>query len=222
MFLTNFADEAVMLPLAVAVGCTLAALGWRRGAVAWSVAIFGTFAVMTVLKMVSIACGPPLFRSPSGHTAAAAVVCGGMAVLLGRGRRQVSVLLAAAGAAVMIGLSRLLLHLHTEPEILVGAVIGIAGALCLRRMAGSPPRAVRMRWVGAVALVVILLFHGLHLNAEPRIHRMAFGVAWALQVCRGEPRHSYATHIPQPERGATALGRGGASAAFSALKPMPG
>ena len=202
MFLTNFADEAVMLPLAVAVGCTLAALGWRRGAVAWSVAIFCTFALMLVLKMVSVACGPPLLRSPSGHTAAAAVVCGGMAVLLGRGHRRVSVLLAAAAAAVLIGLSRLVLHMHTEPEVLVGGVVGIAGALCMRQLAGAPPRALRMRWVGAVALAVLVLFHGLHLNAEPRIHRLAFGMAWALEMCRGAPLENHvklAVAAPPPQ-----------------------
>ena len=86
-FLTNFADEAVVLPLAVGVTIALYALGWRRGALAWAVAVGGTLALMLALKLVEFACGPSLLRAPSGHTAAAAVVCGGLAVMLTQGNR---------------------------------------------------------------------------------------------------------------------------------------
>ena len=42
---------------------------------------------MLALKLVEFACGPSLLRAPSGHTAAAAVVCGGLAVMLTQGNR---------------------------------------------------------------------------------------------------------------------------------------
>jgi membrane-associated phospholipid phosphatase len=186
-FLTNFADEAVILPLVFAIGCTLAALGWRRGALAWVVAVGATLGLMLLFKLLAFACGPPMLRSPSGHTAAAAVVLGGLAVVLGYGRRPRAVLLVAAFAAVLIGVSRLVLSVHTAPEVVLAGIIGTLGALALNRLAGSPPHGLRVRWLAAVALGVVLLFHGWHLNAEPRIHRAALRAAHELHVCRGVP-----------------------------------
>ena len=49
-FLTDFADQAVVLPIVVAVGVALLAQGWRRGAVAWALVVVVTFATMVVLK----------------------------------------------------------------------------------------------------------------------------------------------------------------------------
>lgn len=191
-FLTNFADEAVILPLVFAIGCTLAALGWRRGALAWVVAVGATLGLMLLFKLAAFACGPPMLRSPSGHTAAAAVVVGGLAAALGYGRRSRTVLLAAAFAAVLIGVSRLVLGVHTALEVALAGLIGIAGALALNHLAGSPPHGLRLRWLAAVTLGVVLLFHGWHLNAEPRIHRAALRAAHELHVCRGVPP------IPRP------------------------
>lgn len=184
-FITNFADEAVILPLFVAIACTLAALGWRRGAIAWFAVIGGVFAVVLVLKLFFLACGPPGLRSPSGHTGAAAVVLGGLAVVFGRARHWPSALLTAAFAAALIGASRVILHRHTASEVVVAGVIGMTGAFVLARLAGPPPRGMHTRWLLAVAVVVVVLFHGWHLNAEPRIHWVAMHAARELGVCRG-------------------------------------
>lgn len=173
------------MPLVAAIGLTLAALGWRRGAIAWTAALCATFALMLCLKLVAFACGPPELRSPSGHTAAAAVVLGGLAVVFGRGARSRMVLLAAAGGAVLIGMSRLVLGVHTAPEVVLGGLVGVAGAFALTRLAGPPPRRLRLRWLAAVAILVIVLFHGWRLDAEPRIHLVALDAARALRVCRG-------------------------------------
>ncbi|MEO8713840.1 MAG: phosphatase PAP2 family protein, partial [Acetobacteraceae bacterium] len=180
-FLANFADQAVVLPLAFAIFCALAALSWTRGALAWGAAIGATFALMLALKLAAFACGPPALRSPSGHTAAAAIVLGGLAVVFGRGARGRAVLLAAAAGATLIGLSRLALGVHTAPEVALGGLVGIAGALALSRLAGPPPGRLRLGWLAAVAVSVVVLFHGWHLDAEPRIHLAAY----ALHLCRG-------------------------------------
>ncbi len=184
-FITNFADEAVILPLAFAIACTLAALGWRRGAVAWALTVGATLALLLCLKLVAFACGPPLLRSPSGHTAAAAVALGGLSVVLGHARRSRVVLMAAAGTAILIGASRLALRVHTPPEVVLGGLVGVAGALALDRFAGPAPRTLPLRWLATVSVIVLVLFHGLHLNAEPRIHRLSLHAARDLNVCRG-------------------------------------
>ena len=122
--LTDFADQAVLLPLILAVGTILLALGWGRAARAWAFAVPGTLVAMLVLKIIFLACAPlwpdlPL-RSPSGHVAAAAAVYGSIAWLLGL---RPSWLMAAAAAAV-IGASRLALGVHNPAEVALGAVVG--------------------------------------------------------------------------------------------------
>lgn len=176
-----------MLPLVVAVGCTLAALGWRRGAVAWLGVTAVTLGVAMVMKLTFVACGPPALRTPSGHTAAAAMVLGGLAVVLSRKAGWKRVLLASAAGAAVIGLSRLLLHVHTAPEVLVGGAIGIAGALALAWLAGPAPSRLRLRWLVVVVLAVVAVLHGVRVDAEPRIDRAAFDGARLLGVCRQEP-----------------------------------
>src|SRR5580700_3091621 len=55
-FITDFADQAVILPLVFAIGIALLVQGWRRGAAAWTLAVLATFATMLVLKLVFMAC----------------------------------------------------------------------------------------------------------------------------------------------------------------------
>ena len=179
--LTDFADQAVVLPLIAVVALMLGVLGWRRGALAWLGAVGLSFAAVVVLKLAFATCGPvlglPAPRSPSGHAAAAAVIAGGIAVVAGLGRQQVA---AVAGlAAMLIGTTRVLLGLHTPPEVAVGGALGILGVLGFAVVAGKPP-ALRLRWLFAAIVVVALLLHGQHLNAETSIRAVAFGLA----LCR--------------------------------------
>lgn len=187
-FITDFADQAVILPLVLAIGIALLAQGWRRGAAAWMLAVVATFATMFALKMVFFACsqtfGTVDLRTPSGHVAAAAVVTGGLAALVLR--RHASVLPVAAFAAVVIGLSRLVLGAHSLPEVVLGAAVGLAGAFALSWMAGSPPPGLGLRRIAIIALAVVVVFHGLHLPAEAHIHATALRVAQMLSVCQSK------------------------------------
>lgn len=184
-FLTDFADQAVLLPLVLAVAAALAMQGWRRGAVIWLAVVFATFGVMLALKLAFLACsplfGPAELHSPSGHVAAATVVAGGLAAVLSR--RRVSILPVAALAAVVIGISRLFLGMHSLPEVALGAVVGLAGAAALLTLAGPPPTLKPGRLL-AVMVIVAALFHGMHLPAEAAIRHTAFRAAQMLEVCR--------------------------------------
>jgi membrane-associated phospholipid phosphatase len=183
-FLTDFADEAVVLPLIATIAVALAVQGWRRGAWAWLLTIGASFATVLVLKLIFIDCGPamgvPLLRSPSGHTAAGAVIAGGFAVLVGA--RKPAVALASVLGAVLIGLTRVLLGEHALPEVLVSGAVGVAGALGFALLAGAPPP-LRLRLLFAAVLLVAVLLHGNHLDAEPRIRMFAF----RLPFCQAAP-----------------------------------
>lgn len=199
-YLTDFADQAVLLPLVLAVAIALAAQGWRRGALVWLIVVAATLGATVMFKLMFMACsplfGPMDVHSPSGHVAAAAVVSGGLAAMLSR--QRASILPAALVAAVVIGVSRLVLGMHSFPEVVVGALIGLAGAAALLRFSGPPPR-LRSAPLIAVILVVAGLFHGLHLPAEAAIRHTAFRAAQLIPACQGTPefqRHPVVTPGP--------------------------
>lgn len=187
-YLTDFADQAVIIPLVLAVAVALALQGWRRGAVTWLAVVFATFTATLGFKLMFLACsplfGPMDVHSPSGHVAAATVVTGGLAAMLSR--RRTSILPAALIAASVIGLSRLVLGMHSLPEVIVGALIGLAGAAALMRCAGRPPE-LRIAPLVMVIVSVAALFHGLHLPAEAAIRHTAFRAAQYLPACRETP-----------------------------------
>jgi membrane-associated phospholipid phosphatase len=187
-YLTDFADQAVIVPLVLATAVALALQGWRRGALVWLVVVATTFLAMLALKLMFLACsplfGPMDVHSPSGHVAAATVVAGGLAAMLSR--RRATILPAALLAAIVIGVSRLVLGMHSLPEVVVGALIGLAGAAALLRFSGVPPR-LRVAPLVIVIVVVAAVFHGLHLPAEAAIRHTAFRAAQYIPACRGTP-----------------------------------
>ena len=180
-FLTDFADEAVILPVAATVAALLALLGWWRGASAWAVTVCGVLGTMGLLKMVFIACAGPLaglgIHSPSGHTAASAVTYGGLALLFGRSRLPPLVLAVLPLAiALFIGTTRVVLHAHVPVEALVGGLVGLAGAAVLLPLAGPQPP-LRHWPVAASAIGIMLALHGVRLQAEQAIHTLAL-LSW--------------------------------------------
>lgn len=187
-FITNFADQAVMIPLVCAVAAGLYFGRWRRGALAWAGVIACTWAAMLVLKLTCLACGHLItdgLMSPSGHTAAAAAAYGGICGLLvrwrgGDWRWTVPI---SAGFAVLFGATRLVLHAHTPLEVMIAAVIGVFAATVFVALAGSPPLRMRL-WpvVGAMAAVMLLL-HGFKLPAEAAIKHFVLLRPWPLSAC---------------------------------------
>lgn len=145
-FVTDFADQAVLLPPAATVAAALTLAGWCRGALAWIMVIGGTLALILMLKLASAIFGHVLpvgeLRSPSGHTAIAGTVYGGL--LAGFARRLTGHGRWSLACVVVIGASRLVLDMHTVLDVAVGAVVGTGGAMALNRLAGVPPPTMRL------------------------------------------------------------------------------
>ncbi len=196
-FLTDFADQAVVLPVVLAVALVLAMGGWGRAALLWLGAVGLTFGAVLGLKLGFLACGPVFgpwsIHSPSGHTAAAAMVAGGLAVLLAARRASVWPAAAAVAASVaalaggLIGFSRVTLGFHSVPEVLLGGLIGTAGAMLFARHArrGMGARAFRRPVpLLAIPLLVALLLHGMRLPAEAAIWQVSLGALDFVPACR--------------------------------------
>jgi hypothetical protein len=101
-------------------------------------------------------------------------------------RRRAIVLAFAAGAAIVIAGSRLALGMHSLPEVVLGAVVGLGGAWALLVLAGSPPPGLNVRRIAVVAAAVAVVFHGLHLPAEAHIRSTAWRFAHILAVCQSD------------------------------------
>jgi membrane-associated phospholipid phosphatase len=184
-FLTDFADQAVAIPLILAVALVLAVQGWRRGALLWLTIAGTTFAATLAAKLIFLGCAPVFgslnIHSPSGHTAAATVVAGGLAALFARSRAVV--LPVALVAGTIIGASRVGLNLHSLPEVLTGGAIGLCGAIAMRRYVCPPGRLAIAPALGTIAAITLVL-HGTHLPAETAIRQSASWLAWLVAACR--------------------------------------
>jgi membrane-associated phospholipid phosphatase len=187
--LTDFCDQAVILPLAVILAFTWAASGWRRGTIAWCVVVPGTLGVVLLAKLALLSCGAHLpgwdLQSPSGHTASAAVVYGGVLALLAPRRWQrLFVWCGPIVVAAVIGVTRVGLRKHTIADATVGGLIGVAGAWLMVRLAGPRPRlSPHALAVLGAALATAIMFHGTRLNTEYRILEVS-RVVWPLTLCR--------------------------------------
>jgi membrane-associated phospholipid phosphatase len=190
---SDLADQAVIVPVVVTVAILLLVARERRAALWWCVAMAVALGGTLCAKLLFIPCGPHFglpVRSPSGHAAAAVSVYGGLFVLAGRLglSRAVAIGLGcmALGLAGAVGASRVLLHAHTLPEVLVGGTIGLAAPLILQsvRPLYVTSSGARLRWLAAAPVLVSVLFMGGHAGAEPRIARFAYLWAQRLQVCQ--------------------------------------
>ncbi|MCQ9156490.1 phosphatase PAP2 family protein [Acidomonas methanolica] len=181
-YISDFGDEYLLWPL---IGIGAAILVWQkrfRLAAAWLGLAVASFGTVLMLKLLLEACGRhpdhPLY-SPSGHTAGATFVFGGMAVLFFPS--ALAALPAAIAVAALIGATRLFLGAHDLPEVLVGGAIGLGGvaALLLVRLrlegAAGRPAASAMQicalFAGCVATTVLL--HGVRSPAERWIEQVS-------------------------------------------------
>jgi hypothetical protein len=228
-FLTDFADQSVLLPLSALLIAGFALSGWWRGAMAWAIAAGATSAILVILKVILLACGwrwtDGMLNSPRGHTASAALVYGGFGALLIRRhwpRMRLAALLPALLVAAVIGASRLALHAHTWPEVLSGAAIGIMGVGLLIWLAGVPPMRLHLRPVVVVGVALALLLHGERLRAEQLLRHFHVAGIWPPAACvlsRGST--GYAARVPGPGMHVRIALQGNMDAASAGLLPSP-
>lgn len=177
-FFTDFADQAVILPLVLTTALGLWAGGWVRGALGWLAVVAVTLGLVGLGKIALFVAGAPpavpLLLSPSGHTASAPLIYGGLAMILlpRRWSRSLGLPLAAL-ACVAIGVTRVELGEHSVPDVWAGALLGMAGSVALRPVMGGKPADFRAWALVGLGIAAIAGFHGLHMPAEQWLHAVA-------------------------------------------------
>jgi membrane-associated phospholipid phosphatase len=180
IFITDFGDTAVTVPLAALMALFLVAAREPRLAIGWCVAIVACAGAIGAMKLALADCAHPLggpgLSSPSGHTAMGTAVYGGFAAVAGAHLAHRSRAVLIGGAAALIGgiaLSRAILA-HSVIEVAVGLAVGSAAlAAILAYVARHRPRPLPLGRLALAVLLVALLFHGARWPAERAIHRLA-------------------------------------------------
>ena len=178
---TDLADPTLLLLGGLGVFFYLWSDDERRVlARSWALA-FGLCVFLTITsKFASILIGgtqarPFGLRSPSGHVAIATGFYGCCALMLATGRSQAARVLICVGTVMLVGMlaaSRIMLGLHTVPEIVVAFVIG---AFCLAvfgvHLSGGQPIMLNAGQVIAL-LLLIGVAHSSHVDGESLIRRL--------------------------------------------------
>ena len=176
--ITDCGDLAILLPVTCVLTLWAALIGKRGVFNAWLVALTLCIGGTAILKIYFFAC-PPFsdFHSPSGHTSLSTLVYGSLTLVVARSlanwRRWLAVL-AGASFIACIAISRIIVHAHSIPEVLLGSLLGLA-ALSLFASAylrDTPTKTYLVPLIAISAMLVILL-NGHELRAEEFLHRIA-------------------------------------------------
>lgn len=161
---TFFGDSAVTVPGALVLSAWLALNGAWKQAARWLFYFFCAMLLVVVSKLLFMGWNirPPLFNFTgiSGHTASATAVYLASAFLLGRDRAShlhLALLGIATALALTVGVSRLLLHMHSESEVIAGLLTGAAAAWFFCRGYDFAPGPLSAKWAPAVLVAALLL-----------------------------------------------------------------
>ena len=189
-FLTDFGDSAVLLPLSAVVLIWLLATRSMNAAIWWIgvLVVFG--AVIGGLKMLFFACPPAVdVRSPSGHAGFSMLVYGSIAAIIAVQRRtaltRAAIMLAAVALVIGIAVSRVILHMHSRTETLIGVLIGAAAVAVF--VFGYRRTTTSQRLMAPLLFAVVLtagVFHGARLNAETNLHTLGGWLDLQQLFCR--------------------------------------
>lgn len=173
--LTGTGDLAVLAPLIGILSAwllltrQLAALCW------WNVAVAICAGMTAILKIYFYICPPAAdFSNPSGHTSLSTLVYGSLTLLILRsviGWRRYVVALLGAAVVFSIGMSRLLLHVHSVPEVLFGWLIG-SFTLWIFARAFRLHEYPYLRPLIAACVVIIVSLTGQEVRAENLLHAL--------------------------------------------------
>ncbi|MCH4090405.1 phosphatase PAP2 family protein [Acetobacter sp.] len=174
---SDFADQAVAGPVEISVFLILLLTGRKKDALAWAAVMVAASVFILLLKLWCERCGVPhqrILYSPSGHTMGGTLVYGGLLALMCR--NGWIVLFGACALAVGFGLTRVLLQVHTVPEVIVGGMIGVGAVMVLHRLLGQRhyPFSPKIAFLSLMAVLITGFgLHGHRLGAEVWIEKIS-------------------------------------------------
>lgn len=173
--LTGTGDLAVLVPLIATLSVWLLLIRQPAALCWWSVAVVICAGATAILKIYFYIC--PLaadFSNPSGHTSLSTLVYGSLTLIISRsvfGWRRYVVALLGTAVVFSIGMSRVLVQMHSIPEVLVGWLIGLFALWIFARALGFREYPYLRGLIGACAIVTVTLT-GQEVRAEKLLHAL--------------------------------------------------
>jgi membrane-associated phospholipid phosphatase len=178
---TDVADTAVMVPVALAISLQMYVTGFRRIALIVLLSLFLAAGAIGTLKVVIGGCDVIRthvgMRSPSGHAALSAAVLLPTSALIAshfESWKRYLPLLAAALTIALITASRVLLGHHSGVEAVVGLIVGVSiGAPISWYILRLQPKALQVLPILVLVLIVTLSLIGTRAPSESFVHVLA-------------------------------------------------
>ena len=161
--ITGLGDAVVLMPTAAAIA------GWLLCGRAWRLALFWcllfslglTLVLVTKIAFVGWGIGIPAldFTGLSGHAMRACAVMPVLASLIVHGRSpglRTAVLTAGYALALMISVSRVMVHAHSMSETIGGCLLGLLVSAIFVRLSRSDHGRSLPRWLLALGLLALL------------------------------------------------------------------
>ncbi len=149
----NLGHVVILGPLSLATLFYLLAVGARRDAAAFALALLACLAATLGAKLFFSACGAEApharMESPSGHESFSAAAYGCIALIVATGRPKLQQALIGGAAAlliVLIGIGRVAQHAHSPQEVAFGLSIGIAATALFHLLRGAAAKPIPLPW----------------------------------------------------------------------------
>ncbi len=164
MSITVFGDSAVLIPCAALMLLWLLVSPGTRGlAWRWCALVLGIAGLVAASKLVFMAWGWGIrrldFIGLSGHSAMAALVWPALLTLVfGDASRRWRWMAMAGGLllALLVAVSRLMLHVHSAAEVVSGFLVGAVAALFFLFRYGKRWHLPRRGWLLAMSVALVL------------------------------------------------------------------
>ncbi|GGP25418.1 phosphatase PAP2 family protein [Silvimonas amylolytica] len=181
---TNFGDSALLLPVAaILVGWMLYEKAWRCATI-WLLLFVPALAVVLGAKLAFLGWGIGIeqldFTGPSGHTTLSMAIYPTLAVWIVQRmqpRNHAAAYLLGWLFALVVGISRLVLHKHSVSEVVAGVALGTMVSLTWTWLSALDSRPTH-HFVLASAIVIMVMC-SLHGERAPTQNAIAH---WAIAM----------------------------------------
>lgn len=200
MDITGVGDSMVLLTFVLALSVYLLILGYRREPLAVGLSFFVPATIIGTLKIAFYICNTNLWGivSPSGHAAISISVLGISALLFAKlcsGIWRAILPIVLVSLAVIIAVSRTVLGMHTDGDVVIGSLIGVSVVILIAKFvlsyriqvgdstSSSPQKRAHPAIIVCLMIAVLGVSYGIKLPSEKLMSAFAKEIKKNLQIC---------------------------------------
>jgi len=191
--ITRLGDSIVLGSLSVVLSVYLLMLGYKREPLAIILSFVVPASIIGTLKIAFYTCHTNLWGivSPSGHAAISIGVLGVSAVILSKictGLWHTILPAALVLLALVIAISRTILGMHTDGDVVIGGLIGVTVVFAIAKIIlggrkATPHKKIHPLIICLLVMIVLGMFYGIKLPSEQVMSWVAEQIRLNTPVC---------------------------------------